>query len=204
MNIILKKRKHLIFLLVITYSATLSLFFLSSKTLSNGGLNNVSENVDLPYSIKSANNDITDPIITFVKPDINDTSIRTRYYDIIVNITDTNPPLLGKVIIEISNVNTSFFNASMLQDQGGLWFFSWNNLTSYPNEKSYTIRVRATDSSSNENSGLSNDLFIILSVFETRVPNLLNAVLYVILVILAIALIMVYVNKKRTILKTLN
>jgi len=203
-NIILKKRKHLIFLLVITYSATLSLFFLSSKTLSNGGLNNVSENVDLPYSIKSANNDITDPIITFVKPDINDTSIRTRYYDIIVNITDTNPPLLGKVIIEISNVNTSFFNASMLQDQGGLWFFSWNNLTSYPNEKSYTIRVRATDSSSNENSGLSNDLFIILSVFETRVPNLLNAVLYVILVILAIALIMVYVNKKRTILKTLN
>lgn len=204
MNIILKKRKHLIFLLVITYSATLSLFFLSSKTLSNGGLNNVSENVDLPYSIKSANNDITDPIITFVKPDINDTSIRTRYYDIIVNITDTNPPLLGKVIIEISNVNTSFFNASMLQDQGGLWFFSWNNLTSYPNEESYTIRVRATDSSSNENSGLSNDLFIILSVFETRVPNLLNAVLYVILVILAIALIMVYVNKKRTILKTLN
>jgi len=203
-NIILKKRKHLIFLLVITYSATLSLFFLSSKTLSNGGLNNVSENVDLPYSIKSANNDITDPIITFVKPDINDTSIRTRYYDIIVNITDTNPPLLGKVIIEISNVNTSFFNASMLQDQGGLWFFSWNNLTSYPNEESYTIRVRATDSSSNENSGLSNDLFIILSVFETRVPNLLNAVLYVILVILAIALIMVYVNKKRTILKTLN
>ena len=172
--------------------------------MSNGGLNTVAKNVDLPYTIKSANNDTTNPIITFVKPDINDTSIRTRYYEFIVNITDANPPLLGKVIIEISNANTSFFNASMLYDQGGLWFFSWDNLTSYPNEESYTIRVRATDSSSNENSGLSNDLFIILSVYNARVPDLLNAVFYIIFVIVMIALIMVYLNKKRVFLKTID
>lgn len=204
MNYILTKRKFLILLIVIAYSANFSLYFLSSKTMNNGGLNGVAENVDFPYAIKSANNDTTTPVITFIKPDINDTSIRISYYEFIVNITDVNPPLPGNVTIEIANASTSFFNASMLYEQGDLWFFPWENLTSYPNEKTYIIRVRATDSSSNENEGLSNDISIILNVYNARVPNLINSIFYIIAVIVIIAVIMVYINKKRTILKTLD
>ncbi|MHA1930889.1 MAG: hypothetical protein ACW96X_00020 [Promethearchaeota archaeon] len=190
--------------IVIVYSVNLSLYLLSPKALSNDGLNERAENVNLPNTIKSANGDTTAPVITFVRPDNNETSIRTRYYDFIVNITDANPPVLGNVTIEIANASTSFFNASMLYDPEDLWFFPWDNLTSYPNEQSYTIRVRAIDSSSNENHGLSDDLFVMLNVFDARVPNILQAVLYIVAVIVIFAIIIIYINKKRNILKVIN
>ena len=204
MKHILLKRKIFVLLVVIVYSLNLSIYLLSPRTLSNDGLNNVAENGNYDYNIKSANDDTIAPVITFVRPDINGTSIRTSYYEFSVNITDTNPPLPGNVTIEIANASTSFFNASMLYDPGGIWFFPWENLTSYPNEKTYIIRVRATDSSSNKNVGLSNDLSVTLNVYDARVPNLINAVFYIIVVIVIIAVIMVYLNKKRTILKTLD
>jgi hypothetical protein len=200
-NVILTRRKAFILLVVLVFFANLPFFFLSSKIV-NQGLNNSVEK--LPYTIKSANNDTTAPIITFVRPDINDTSIRTRFYEFIVNITDANPPLPGKVSIEISNSNTTFFSALMNFDQGDLWFFSWDNLTLYPNEEIYIIRVRATDSSSNENNGLSNDLLIFVNVYDARVPDALNAIFYIIAVIVIISLLMVYLNKKRSFFKELN
>ncbi|MHA2283004.1 MAG: hypothetical protein ACXAC5_19360 [Promethearchaeota archaeon] len=204
MNDISTKRKFLVLLIVIAYSANLSLYLLSPKALSNDGLNDMAENVILLDNIKSSNNDTTAPVIIFIRPDINDTTIKTTYYEFMVNITDANPPLPGKVSIEIANASTSFFNASMLYDQGTIWFFPWENLTSYPNERIYLIRVRATDSSLIGNEGLSNDIFVNLNFQNVRLPSLLNAIIYIIAVIVIIALVMVYVNKKRSILKTIK
>lgn len=202
MNAILTRKTLLITFIVVIFSGNLTLNFLPPNASQNNGLDNWIEN-EIDF-IKTANNDTTAPIITFVKPDINNTAIRTSYYEFIVNITDENPPLPGNVTIEISNASTSYFNASMLYDQDNLWFFYWDNLTSYPNEQTYTIRVRATDSSSNKNEGLSNDLFIIMNVYSTRTPELLNAVFYIIAVIVIVVLVMIYINKKRAFLKTLE
>ncbi len=190
MKHILTKRKFFIFLVIVAYSLNLTIFLLTPKILSNDA-----------FSLGAANDDTTAPVITFVKPDTNDTSIRTRYYDFIVNITDANPPLPGNVTIEISNASISFFNASMLYDQGIQWFFSWENTTSYPNENTYIIRVRAIDSSSNENAGLSNDLSVFLDINEGGGFDTLNFVLYIIAVVFIFALIMLYFNKKRVFLK---
>lgn len=202
MNAILTRKTLLITFLVVIFSGNLTPNFLPPNASHNNGLDNWIES-DIEF-IKTANNDTSVPIITFVKPDINNTSIRTSYYEFIVNITDENPPLPGNVTIEISNASTSYFNTSMLYDQENLWFFYWDNLTSYPNEQTYTIRVRATDSSSNKNEGLSNDLFIIMNVYSTRTPELLNAVFYIIAVIVIVVLVMIYINKKRAFLKTLE
>ncbi|MFW9821723.1 MAG: hypothetical protein ACFFE4_02230 [Candidatus Thorarchaeota archaeon] len=192
----------MVLILVVIYGGILAVNSLPPNAPRSNDFDIWVEN-DINY-IKTANNDTTAPMIKFVKPDINNTSIKTSYYEFIVNITDANPPLPGNVTIEISNASTSYFNASMLYDQDNLWFFLWENLTSYPNEQTYTIRVRATDSSSNKNEGLSNDLFILMDVYSTRTPDLLNAVFYVIAAIVIIALVMVYLNKKRTFLKTLD
>lgn len=204
MNGILRKRNFFILLLVIAYAVNFSFSLLSPNILCNNDSNDVTENVNLPYTIKSANDDTIAPVITFVRPDINGTSIRTSYYEFNVNITDANPPLPGNVTIELANASTSFFNASMLYEEGDIWFFPWENLTSYPNGQTYIIRVRATDSSSNENEGLSNDLSVILNVYYARVPNLINAIFYIIAVIVIIAVLIVYLNKKRNILKTID
>ena len=204
MNGILRKRNFFILLIIIAYSVNFSIFLLSPNILCKNNSNDVAENVTLPDNIKSANGDTIAPVITFVRPDINGTSIRTSYYEFIINITDANPPLPGNVTIEIANASASFFNASMLYDQGDIWFFSWENLTSYPSGETYIIRVRATDSSSNENEGLSNDLSITLNVYNTRTPNLINAIFYIIAVIVIFAVVMIYINKKRNILKTLD
>ncbi|MHA2036473.1 MAG: hypothetical protein ACW972_05635 [Promethearchaeota archaeon] len=201
MKDILTKKKFFIFLVIIAYSLTLTIFLLTPKRLNSDGFNFGAENANIPYNIKPANDDNNAPIITFVKPDSNDTSIVIAFYDFIVNVTDDNPPSPGNVTIEISNASTSFFNASMLFFQGIQWFFSWENSTSYPNEKTYIIRVRAIDSSSNANAGLSADLSVFLDIREGGGLSILNFVIYIIAVVFIFALIMLYFNKKRVFLK---
>jgi len=194
-NDILTRRK-IIILLVVLASSVNFFFLLSQNTLNYYGLNDVSDKEKIQYIIKSANNDTAAPIITFINPEVNYTSIRTGFYEFIVNITDTNPPLPGNVSIEISNTSASLFNASMNLSEDSIWFFSWDNLTSYPNNETYVIRITAKDSSSNENYGFSNKMNVILDFYTENPPPLLNIILFVIAVGAIFALIMVYINKK--------
>lgn len=141
-------------------------------------------------------NDTEAPIISFIKPDINDTVITTRYYDIIVNITDENPPLPGNVSIEVLNGSIVLFNASMLVNEGIQWLFRWDNTSSYINGETYAFRVVAKDSSLNENIGISSEIRVFLNVFASRSPGLLNGILYIIAVCIIFALIMVYIRRR--------
>ncbi len=117
-------------------------------------------------------------------------------YEFIVNITDANPPLPGNVSIEISSTLASLFNASMILGEDDIWFFFWDNLTSYPNSETYVIRITAIDSSSNENYGFSNYLNVILAYYDEEPPSLISVIFYVIAVVVIFALIKVYINKK--------
>ncbi len=196
MNDIFTRRKILILLVVLAYSVNIFFFLLSQNPLNNYGLNDVREEEKIQYIIKSANNDTTAPIITFVNPDINNTLIKTVSYEFIVNITDANPPLPGNTSIEISNTSASLFNASMILGEDEIWFFFGDNLTSYPNSETYVIRITAKDSSSNENYGFSNYLNVILAYYDEDPPSLINVIFYVIAVVVIFAFIKVYINKK--------
>ncbi|MHA2005890.1 MAG: hypothetical protein ACW980_01125 [Promethearchaeota archaeon] len=171
----------------------------TNHTIFNNEYENPINNVQksLFFNNAQVNNDTTAPIITFIKPDINDTIITTSYFDIIVNVTDLNAPLPGSVSIEISQNNTSLFNASMMLNEGSEWFFFWDNISSYPNGETYVVKVRARDSSLNNNLGISDDLSILVAIYQSRSPELLNAVLYIIFVCVIFALIIVYFNRKR-------
>jgi len=147
--------------------------------------------------VSAPGNDTAVPVIVFIQPDTNNTKITTRDFDFIVNITDDNQPLPGNVSIEISNSTTSFFNASMILFRGSEWFFNWDNISSFTNGKTYSVQIRAKDSSSNENVGLSNVLHVIVDVYISRSPGFISGILYIIAASVIIALIMVYFNKKR-------
>ncbi len=147
--------------------------------------------------VSAPGNDTAVPVIVFIQPDTNNTKITTRDFDFIVNITDDNQPLPGNVSIEISNSTTSFFNASMILFRGSEWFFNWDNISSFTNGKTYSVQIRAKDSSSNENVGLSNVLHVIVDVYISRSPSFMSGILYILAAIVIIALIMVYFNKKR-------
>ncbi len=204
MEDITKQRKSLILLVVLASSVISSFFILSLNILKIGSLNEVLEEEKFSYVIKSANGDTTAPIITFVNPELNNTTIRSTYFDFMVNITDANPPLPGNVSIEISSNSTSLFSASMIFAEEDLWFFFWDNFTSYPNNETYTVRITAKDSSSNENYGFSSYFNIILDYYNANSPSIINIIFYIVVVCLFFALIMVYMNKKRTYLKPLK
>ena len=187
MNDIFTRRKILILLVVLAYSVNIFFFLLSQNSLNNYGLNGVREEEKIQCVIKSANNDTTAPIITILNPDINNTLIKTVSYEFIVNITDANPPLPGNVSIEISSTSASLFNASMILGEDDIWFFFWDNLTSYPNSETYVIRITAKDSSSNENYGFSNYFNVILAYYDEEPPSLINVIFYVIAVVVIFA-----------------
>jgi hypothetical protein len=201
-NNILTKRKILILLFVLICSMDLSVFLLLQNTIKLGRLNNVAGELKHPSIIKSANDDTTAPIITIIIPNANNTSISTSFYEFIVEVTDANPPLPGEVFIEISNITTSLFNASMVLVQEDLWSFPWGNLTFYPNEETYIIRVRAKDSSSNENFGLSNEIYVTLNVSSESGPNPFFVIMYFLIVGGIFAFLTIYLNKKRGFVKT--
>jgi hypothetical protein len=139
-------------------------------------------------------NDTSEPTIEFIKPIFVNTLISQKSYDIIVNITDDNPPLPGNVIIQISNDSALFFNASMSLTTDNTWIFNWDNLTSYENQENYTIQVWAMDSSSNANHNWSDEYYVFLSIQES--PGIFNILIYIIFVSIIFAGVMVYLNRK--------
>lgn len=193
MNIMVIKSKIKILFLILICS-----ILVNTTHLFREPLDLANESID--KSIKIANGDTSPPVISFIKPDTNDTIITNKYFDIIVNITDENPPSYGNVSIEIFNSSVSFFRASMIEFEENQWLFIWNNITSYQNHNSYNLRVTAKDSSSNENTGISEVISVYLEVYISRHPGLINGILYVIMVTLIIAGIMAYFNKKRNLL----
>jgi hypothetical protein len=196
MNTMVKKGKIKIRFLVFICLVGFMVFSVSNPPRSDF----ITED-DLPsFTIKSANNDTTAPTIIFIKPDNNDSIINVNYYDVIVNITDENPPLPGNVSIEISNATDSLFNATMTKDVDGRWYFIWNNLTAYDNEQTYIMQVSAKDSSSNENIGKSEEISIYVEIYSSRSPGFINGIIYIIVASLLIAGILVYFNRKKAIM----
>ncbi|MFX1305039.1 MAG: hypothetical protein ACFE9X_16915 [Promethearchaeota archaeon] len=143
---------------------------------------------------KIANNDTTAPIITFIQPSKNYTTITQNSYTIIVNISDENPPLYGNVTIKISNLTNTLFDTLMNNTEGEQWVFYWENISLYPNYKTYILQVWAKDSSSSGNGIWSEEFYVYISVSEA--PPLLNIILYFIAVSVIFAVIIVYMNRK--------
>lgn len=195
MNAMSTKRKTKIVLLFIICFANLTVLIIPQTPLTTIGTDDIMDERKFPYTIKAANNDTDAPVIVFIKPDINDTTVTGKFYEIIVNITDDNPPLPGNVSIEISNATTSLFNASMIK--GVEWFFIWDNITSYPNHITYFFKVTAIDSSVNENIGMSGVIYIYVAVYSSNSPGFLYGILHIIIASMLIACILVYFNKKR-------
>jgi len=194
MNAMSTKRKTKIVLLFIICFANLTVLIIPQTPLTTIGTDDIMDERKFPYTIKAANNDTDAPVIVFIKPDINDTTVTGKFYEIIVNITDDNPPLPGNVSIEISNATTSLFNASMIK--GVEWFFIWDNITSYPNHITYFFKVTAKDSSVNENIGMSGVIYIYVAIYSSNSPGILFVMLYIIMISVVIAGILVYLNKK--------
>jgi len=84
----------------------------------------------------------------------------------------------------------------MILSEDDIWYFSWVNLTLYPNNEAYVIRITAKDSSLNENYGYSYYLNVILDFYNETPPSLISIIFYVIVVVVIFTLIKVYVNKK--------
>ena len=139
-------------------------------------------------------NDTSPPDITFVQPNSPDALVAIKTYDIFVNITDDNPPLQGDVIIRVSNQSTILFNSPMILIVNSMWRFTWNNITSYPNQQNYTLRVWAKDSSPNKNSEWSEEYFIFVSIPSS--PGKLQDVINIIFISILFASVMVFLNKK--------
>ena len=75
------------------------------------------------------------------------------------------------------------------------WFFTWDNITSYPNRKIYSIKVTAKDSSTNENIGISEVIYLYVDISKS--PGALNVLFYFIGASVIIGGILIYVNKRR-------
>jgi hypothetical protein len=151
---------------------------------------------DLMGNSRLANNDTTAPIITFIQPSTNNSQITTSSYNIIVNITDDNPPLPGNVIIQVSNTTTWLFNATMSATGGWQWTFNWNNISSYKDLGTYIIQVWAADSSLNATSTWSEAFYIIINLSSGGAPPILNIIIYIFVVVLIIAAIRIYLTSK--------
>ena len=128
--------------------------------------------------------------------------VKKDFYEIIVNVSDDNPPLSGNVIVQISNISTSLFNATMALEGDEIWFFNWENISSYPNNEIYKIEVCAKDSSINGNYNWSGAYYIILSRSEKLSPGILNVAIYIFFVCIIFALIFVYFRKKSTFIRS--
>ncbi|MFX1567602.1 MAG: hypothetical protein ACFFCV_04450 [Promethearchaeota archaeon] len=139
-------------------------------------------------------NDTIVPIIIFIQPAENLTTIRQYSYKFIVNITDDNPPLFGNVTIQISNQSNFLYNSSMNFDGGIQWSYNWDNISQYPNYELYKVKIWAKDSSTNKNHNWSEEFYITISI--STGPSYLQFLLYIVVVSTIFALIVAYMNKK--------
>jgi len=189
----LTKKTIKIVLLVIICFVSYTFLFFPQTSLNTIDSDDIVDEGKFLYVIKPANNDTTPPVITFIQPDTDNITIKSRFYDVIVNIEDENPPLPGNVSLEFSNSTYSFFNGSMTLLDENEWFFTWDNITSYPNRQAYSFKVTAKDS--NENIGISE--VIVLYVDLSKSPVVLNVLFYFIAASVIIGGILIYVNKRR-------
>ena len=143
----------------------------------------------------SQGNDTIAPIITFIQPSLNNSIITTYSYLIIANISDENPPAYGNVTIQISNYTNILFDAYMNNTEGDLWSFNWDNITLYPNQENYILKIWATDSSSNANSNSSLTFYVFINIYS-EIP-LWNVILYFVVFAAIFFGILYYINKKR-------
>ncbi|MFX0105371.1 MAG: hypothetical protein ACFE75_07765 [Candidatus Hodarchaeota archaeon] len=161
-----------------------------SESLDNYGFQNKK------ITPKLANNDTTAPILTFINPSINNSIITQYSYDIIVSVSDENPPLSGNVIIQISNWTNFLFNASMNNTGGDLWNFNWVNLSQYTHQEWYILQVWAKDSSLSGNSNWSGAFYVFLNIYPSNGPPILNIILNLVIIIVIFIAIFYYLNKK--------
>ena len=201
------------FLRVLCYLAILSIIFVGLNSIPkekfilpyNNYTSEYSSGVRSDYQLQtrllsisaSAENETIAPIVSIIIPELNNTLVYSPFFYVTANITDSNPPLPGNVSIEITNITTSLFNASMTLTVASQWYFPWANITAYPNGETYIIRVRALDASANKNMGFSTDLYIYLDIPSSNNPRILNNILFVIMVCALFALIMIYINRKQ-------
>jgi len=139
-------------------------------------------------------NDTTPPVITFIQPNSTNELVAIKTYYIIINITDNNSPIQGDVIIQVSSHSNFLFNASMILIGYSQWRFSWINLTSYPNQENYTLKVWAKDSSPNGNTVWSEEYSIFVNIQNSL--GILQLAIYIIIASTIFACILVYINKK--------
>ena len=203
MGIVLRKKsnvfKTVIFLIVLfsmsfSQSSNVIINFRDSTEQREGNGDAETDATHKELSSQVPINDTTPPTITFIQPYLTNELVVIKSYYIFINITDDNPPLQGDVIIQVSNQSTLLFNASMILTGISLWSFNWNNLTSYPNQENYTLKVWAKDSSPNGNSEWSDEFSIFVSIKNS--PGILQMIIYLIFVGLIFAGFMVYLNKK--------
>lgn len=138
--------------------------------------------------------DTTAPVIIFIQPLENYTTITTRQFNIIVNISDENPPLNGDVIIRISNLTNLLFNASMDKENEIQWSYNWNNISAYQNWEEYIIQIWANDSSLTKNLGKSEEFYIYLNLSNGL--GIWTMIIYIIVISLIFAGMVIYINKK--------
>jgi len=202
MKLMFEKNKFFIFSLIIILITINTSFLIQQEPFTSTISNNKMENVNV-YDIKqSANNDTVAPVITFVQPSINNSVIKKKFYEIIANVSDDHPPVSGNVILQISNISTSLFNAKMALEGDELWFFNWENISSYPNYEFYKIEVWAKDSSLNANNNWSRAYYVIFNLSEKLSPGILNVAIYIFFVCIIFALIFVYFRKKSAFIRT--
>ncbi len=146
---------------------------------------------------QSSTNDTISPIITFIEPSMNNTIIKKKSYTFIVNITDENPPSYGNVTIQISNYTNIMFTSKMNNTEGYLWSFTWDNISSYPNQyySVYIIQIWAKDSSSNENIGTFEDFYIYLNI-PTQPSGVIAVIISLVIVSFLISGILVCLDRK--------
>lgn len=189
-----KHKKKLVLKTIIFITLFLTLF---NPPFFNYFENQKISDKNILFYAQGPTNESIAPIITFIKPEISSIVITQKSYKIIANITDDNPPLFGNVTFQISNLTNFLFNATMDYEGLNQWSFTWDNISSYPNQayKEYIIRIWATDSSTERNVGKSDDFYIYLNL-PGNSPGLLNVIFYISAVILIIAGLVVYMNKK--------
>ncbi len=195
MSAMIPKRTINIVLLVVICFVNFTVLIFPQTSLNKINIDDVLDVRTFIDRIKSANNDTSPPVITFVQPDTDNITIKGKFYDIIVNVLDDNPPLPGNVKLEISNTSSSLFNGSMSLVDENEWIFSWGNITSYPNKEIYVFKVVAKDSSTNENIGISEVRYVYVE--QSKSPGALNVLFYVIAVSVIIGAILIYYNRKR-------
>ncbi len=202
MKIMFEKNKLFIFSLIIILITLNTSFLIQQEPFISTISNNKMEDINVHDIKQSANNDTVAPVITFVQPSTNNSVIKKNFYEIIVNVSDDHPPVSGNVIVQISNISTSLFNATMALKGDELWFFTWENISSYPNYEFYKIEVWAKDSSLNGNNNWSRAYYIILNLSEKLSPGILNVAIYIFFVCIIFALIFVYIRKKSAFIRT--